>query len=190
MTILPTRTSFHQSASSVLTELKKGDKEKRNEFVYIHQQRFYAIALLATDDPALAEELTTKAFQSVFVALRQVNPKQLGLPIWDWLSQFIVEACADYHGRFSRPASAPQQVDPSVDGSAQMDWETTVILGTQRVRRCLSSLSPEQQKVFILRHQLSLDYDQITSVLNQSPETIMTWLYRARVQIVKCLGRG
>ena len=190
MSILPTRTSFNQSASGVLVELKKGDTEKRNEFVYIHQQRFYAIALLATDDPALAEELTTKAFQSVFVALRQINPKQLGLPIWDWLAQFIVGACADHHAQFSEASPPPPQLDPSVDGSAQMDWETTVILGTQRVRRCLSSLSSEQQKVFILRHQMSLDYDQIAAVLNQTPETIMAWLYRARVQIVKCLGRG
>jgi len=190
MSILPTRTSFNQSASGVLLELKKGDKEKRNEFVWIHQERFYAIALLATDNPETAEELTIAAFQSVFFALRQINPKQVGLPIWDWLAQFIVEACIDYHRRQPRQSSPAQQLDPTADGSAQMDWETTVILGTQRVRRCLSSLAPEQQKVFILRHQMFLDYDQIGAVLNQNPETIMAWLYRARVQIVKCLGRG
>jgi RNA polymerase sigma factor (sigma-70 family) len=190
MSLLPTRTSFNQSASGVLAELKKGDKEKRNEFVWIHQQRFYAIALLATDNPETAEDLTIAAFQTVFSALRQINPKQVGLPIWDWLAQFIVETCADYHRQNSDPTSPGQQLDPSLDGSAQMDWETTVILGTQRVRRCLSTLAPEQQKVFILRHQMSLDYDQIAQVLNQSPETIMAWLYRARVQIVKCLGRG
>lgn len=190
MSILPTRTSFNQSASGVLLELKKGDTEKRNEFVWIHQERFYAIALLATDQPEAAEQLTMNAFQNAFAALRQINPKQLGLPIWDWLAQFIVAACADYHNRYSDPTSSAPQLDPSLDGSAQMDWETTVILGTQRVRRCLSSLAPEQQKVFILRHQMSLDYEQIGTVLNQSPETIMAWLYRARVQIVKCLGRG
>jgi RNA polymerase sigma factor (sigma-70 family) len=190
MSILPTRTSFNQSAASVLVELKKGDVEKRKEFVWIHQERFYAIALLATDHPETAEQLSITAFQNTFAALRQINPKQLALPIWDWLAQFIVAACAEYHHQYSEPSPPAQQIDPSLDGSAQMDWETTVILGTQRVRRCLSSLGPEQQKVFILRHQMSLDYEQIASVLNQSPETIMAWLYRARVQIVKCLGRG
>src|SRR6516162_11422691 len=173
MSILPTRTSFNQSASAVLVELKKGDREKRNEFVWIHQERFYAIALLATDHPETAEQLCITAFQNAFAALRQINPKQLGLPIWDWLAQFIVAACADYHKQYSDPSTQVQQLDPSLDGSAQMDWETTVILGTQRLRQCCSSLAPEQQKVFILRHQMSLDYDQIASVLNQSPETIM-----------------
>ncbi len=71
-----------------------------------------------------------------------------------------------------------------------MDWETTVILGVQRVKRCFSNLVPEQRKAFILRHQLSLDYAQIASLLNENIEVIMSWLFRARVQIVKCLGRG
>lgn len=170
--------------------MKKGDKEKRNEFVWIHQQRFYAIALLATDNPETAEQLAISTFQNVFFALRQVNPKQVAMPIWDWLAQFIVETCNNYHQQHSPPAAPAQPMDPTIDGSAQMDWETTVILGTQRVRRCLTTLTSEQQKVFILRHQMSLDYEQIAQVLNQSPETIMTWLFRARVQIVKCLGRG
>ena len=190
MSILPTRTSFNQSASGVLIDLKRGDKEKRNEFVWLHQERFYAIALLATDNPETAEELTVAAFKNAFLALRQINPKQLGLSLWDWLAQFIVEVCAIYHKQYSQSIAPIQQPDPSLDGSQQMDWETTVILGTQRVRRCLGSLASEQQKVFILKHQMSLDYDQIAAVLHQSPETIMAWLYRARVQIVKCLGRG
>jgi len=190
MAILPSRTNFNQSASVVLADIKKGDKDKRNEFVWTYQERFYAIALLATDDPAIAEDLTVLAFQTAFLELNQVNPKQIGMPIWDWLAQFIVDACASYHEQYSQTVSQSQRMDPTNDGSSQMDWETTVILGTQRVRRCLSSLPQEQQKVFMLRHQMSLDYDQIAAVLNQSPETVMAWLYRARVQIVKCLGRG
>jgi RNA polymerase sigma factor (sigma-70 family) len=191
MAILPARTSSNQSASIVLAELKKGDKEKRNQFVWDNQERIYAIGLISTDDPEVAQDLTILAFQNAFTTLNHLNPKQVSMPIWDWLAQFIVEACASYHEQYSQPASPyVQRPDPTNDGSSNMDWETTVILGTQRVRRCLSSLSQELQKVFMLRHQMSLDYDQIAAVLNQSPETVMAWLYRARVQIVKCLGRG
>jgi RNA polymerase sigma factor (sigma-70 family) len=190
MSILPSRSTFNQSASSVLTTLKSGNKENQNEFVWNNQERFYAIALLATDDPIAAQELTIMAFQNVFIALKHINPKQIGLPIWEWSARFIVGACADYHLQKSNSSEQPLKVDPAVDGSSQMDWETTVILGAQRVKKCLSALPTEQQKVFILRHQMSLDYNQIALVLCQSEETIMAWLYRARVQIVKCLGRG
>ena len=54
----------------------------------------------------------------------------------------------------------------------------------------LCTLPEEQQKVFLLRHNFQLNYDQIAAVLNQTPENVMAWLFRARVQIVKCLGRG
>jgi RNA polymerase sigma factor (sigma-70 family) len=190
MPILPSRSSFNQSASAVLSTLKGGNKEIQSDFIWNNQERFYAIALLSTDDPMVAEELTIQAFQNVFIALKHINPKQIGLPIWEWLAQYIVAVCADYHLQKSVGVAPIQNLDPAIDGSSQMDWETTVILGAQRVRRCLISLPKEQQKVFILRHQMSLDYHQTALVLSQSPETIMAWLYRARVQIVKCLGRG
>ncbi|MBS2000464.1 MAG: sigma-70 family RNA polymerase sigma factor [Cyanobacteria bacterium SZAS LIN-5] len=190
MAILPTRNNYQQSASTVLVDLKKGDTSKRNDFVWMYQDRFYAIAYMATGDQNHANELTIMAFQNAFGALKQVNPKQVSMAIWDWLSQFIVDACAEYHSQYSTPNNSNPRTDPSADGSAQMDWETTIILGVQRVKRCLNALPEEQQKVFLLRHNFQLNYDQIGAVLNQTPENVMAWLFRARVQIVKCLGRG
>jgi RNA polymerase sigma factor (sigma-70 family) len=189
MALLPSRTTYNQSASSIISQLKKAGQQQQNEFIWANQDRFYAIALIATDNPDVAEELTVAAFHDVFAAINQINPKQIGLPLWEWLSPFIVELCADYSRKRAGTALATT-IDPSEDGSAQMDWETTVILGLQRVKRCFSNLVPEQRKAFILRHQLSLDYVQIAAVLNQSVEVIMSGLFRARVQIVKCLGRG
>lgn len=190
MTLLPSRTSFNMSASSVLTEIKKGGNEKRNEFVWVNQERIYAIALLATGSPQDAQEITIATFRNAFASIKQAVPKkESDVTIWDWLSQFVVEACGEYHASHSDPP-AEGDIDPAADGSANMDWETTVLLGVQRIRRCLGSLPEDQQKVFYLRHHLDLNYEQISTVLNQSVEMTMASLFRARVQIVKCLGRG
>jgi RNA polymerase sigma factor (sigma-70 family) len=189
MALLPSRTTYNQSASSIIVQLKKGGQQQQNDFVWNNQDRFYAIALIATDNPEIAERLTVEAFCNVFTAIKHINTKQIGLPLWEWLAPFIVDACTDYNHQHARNVPA-QPLDPAEDGSAQMDWETTVILGLQRVKRCFGSLVPEQRKAFILRHQLSLDYDQIAAVLDQNVEVVMSWLFRARVQIVKCLGRG
>ncbi|MBK9143952.1 MAG: sigma-70 family RNA polymerase sigma factor [Candidatus Melainabacteria bacterium] len=191
MALLPSRTNFHISASSVLSEIKKGGDEKRNEFVWLNQERVYAIALLATGNHDHAQELTIAAFKNAFASLSQKMPKKDSeLTIWQWLSDFIVEACAEYHAQNSDPPNENPNIDPAADGSANMDWETTVLLGVQRIKRCLGSLPEDQLKVFYLRHHLDLNYDQISTVLNQTVEQTMSALFRARVQIVKCLGRG
>lgn len=190
MALLPSRNYSDQAAANILLDVKKGNKQAQGEFIWQNQERFYAIAFMATGDPEVSTQLTISAFQSAFAAIKQLNPKQVSGAAWEWLAQFVVEACADFHQQYSAPPPAAAQTDPTADGSEQMDWETTVILGAQRVKRCLSTLPEEQRKVFILRHQLDLAYDQIAAVLNQHPDNVMAWLYRARVQIVKCLGRG
>ena len=191
MTLLPSRTNFDKTAVSVLNDIKKGGKEARNQFVWEHQERVYAIALIATDNPDHAQELTITAFKNAFTQFDQKLPrKDSDMTIWEWLSDFIIEACQEYHEQNSGPPEDDPDIDPAQDGSANMDWETTVLLGVQRIKRCLGNLPEDQKKVFYLRHHLDLNYEQISLVLNQSEKMSMAALFRARVQIVKCLGRG
>ena len=190
MARLPSRTYSDIAAASTLLEVKKGTKEAAGEFVWQHAERFYCIAFIGKMDSDAAEKITSEAFKNVIAAIRSVNPKQFSQGgVWEWLSNFIVDAVAAYHGQNPKDPSDPIS-DPTTDGSSNMDWETTVILGTQRVKRCISGLPPEQKQVFILRHQLNLSFDQVVAVLNEDPENVMAWLHRARVQVVKCLGRG
>lgn len=190
MALLPSRNYSDQTAANLLIEVKKGNKQALGEFVWQNQERFYVIAHMASGDEEVATQLAIMAFKNAFAALKQLNPKQLGGAAWEWLAQFIVDACAEFHMNYSSPPPAGGDTDPTADGSSQMDWETTVILGAQRIKRCLGTLPDEQQKAYILRHQMGLSIDQVAAVLNQHPDNIMAWLFRARVQIVKCLGRG
>ena len=191
MSILPSRNNFNQSASTVLVDLKKGDKSTRDEFIWTNQDRVYAIAYIATGEPSLATEMTITSFQNAFAALKHMNAKTISMPIWDWLAQFVVDACETFHRtEHNAPNTSGPNTDPTADGSAQMDWETTIILGGQRVKQSLSSLPKEQRDVLLLRHNFQLNYDQIAAILNQTPENVEAWLFRARVQMVKRLGRG
>ena len=188
--MLATKYYSDQSPQGNLLELKKGDKKALGEFIWQHQERLYCIAYMATLDPEAASQITIAAFRSALAALRQLSYKQITFEQWEWLSNFIVDAVANWHDQNSPPPSQGSQTDPTVDGSASMDWETTVILGTQRVKRCINSLPPEQKNAFVLRHQLGLSFKQVATVLNQSPDDLMAHLHRARVSVVKCLGRG
>lgn len=188
MARLPSRTYSETAAANILLELKKGKKDALDEFVWQNQERFYCIAYVATLDPDLAEQITIAAFGNAIRTIRQTNLKQI-TSVWEWLSGFIVDAVGQHHQINSSKPPGPL-TDPTMDGSAQMDWETTVILGAQRIKRCIGMLSEEQKKTFILRHQLGLNIEQMAIVLNEHPENILAWLHRSRVQVVKCLGRG
>lgn len=168
MALLPSRTNYHISAVSVLNDIKKGGIQERNDFIWLHQERVYAIALIATDNPDHAQELTVTAFKNAFASLDQKLPKKdSDLTIWEWLSDFIVDACAEYHAQNSGPQDDNPEIDPASDGSANMDWETTVLLGVQRIKRCLGNL-PEDQKGFLsqapLRPQLHPNFFGFESV--------------------------
>lgn len=190
MPLLPTKSYSEQAAASILLEVKKGEKKALGEFIWQHQERFYSIAFIATNDQEAASQLAIQGFKDACAALRQMSAKNIGGNVWEWLSDYIVDAVAEWHSQNSPPPVSVAQTDPTVDGSANMDWETTVILGTQRVKRCINSLPPEQKSAFVLRHQLGLSFKQVVAVLNQSPDNVMANLHRSRVQVVKCLGRG
>jgi RNA polymerase sigma factor (sigma-70 family) len=188
MGLLPSRTYSDQVASNILTEVKKGNRQALGEFIWQNQERFYAIAFMATDNPSEATHLTTKAFSDVMAAARQVNPKQMFIPLWEWLAQFIVAACAEWHYQHSGPPATSVQTDPTNDGSGDSAWGDELALGGPKLKRCMALLPDEQRKVFVLRHQLGLNYDQISQVLNQNGDNVMVWLFRARVQLLKCLS--
>lgn len=192
MPLLPTRNYSDQAAANILLEVKKGERKALGEFIWQHQERFYSIAFIATGDAESASQLTIAAFKQACQTIRQTSAKQLqqNPHVWEWLAQFIVDAVAEYNSGSAPRASEPPQTDPTVDGSASMDWETTVILGAQRVKRCINSLPQEQKTAFVLRHQLGLNFKQVVTVLNQNPDNVMANLHRGRVQVVKCLGRG
>lgn len=190
MPLLPTRNYSDQAAAKILLDVKKGDRKAIGQFIWENQERFYCVAFIATMDQEVASQLTIYAFKNAVGAIRQASEKQLRGNIWEWLSQFIVDAIDEYHSQNTTPSGGAPQTDPNLDGSANMDWETTVILGTQRVKRCINSLSVEQKQAFVLRHQLGLNFKQVVAVLNQNPDNVMAFLHRARVQVVKCLGRG
>lgn len=186
MAILPTRGYSHQ-AINVLTEVKKGNKQALGEFVWQNQERFYAIALIATGNSDTAVDLTINAFGRANQAIAHLNPKNMHGPVWPWLCQFMVDACAEYHQQHSGAIAKGGHPDPSQDGSVDLNWMEQAHVSSQRLKRCLGLIPQNERNTFILRQQLGLTYEQIGSVLNRSIDEVMGDLFRSRVLLFKCL---
>ncbi len=186
MAILPTRGYSHQ-ALNVLTEVKKGNKQALGEFVWQNQERFFAIALIATGSPDVAVDLTINAFGRANQAISHLNTKNMQGAVWPWLCQFIIESCADYHHQMGGQPARGGHPDPSMDGSGDLNWMEQAHISSQRLKRCLSMIPQQERNTFILRQQLGLTYEQIAIVLNRSMEEVMGDLFRSRVLLFKCL---
>jgi DNA-directed RNA polymerase specialized sigma24 family protein len=158
----------------------------KNELVYSFTDRFYCVAFIGTLNSEDSEDLTALAMRKVLG-----ESASSGHVRWTWreVSRFIVDEIAAWHIENSHHMGGIPE-PPSAESISNIDLETTVILGTQRVKRCISALPEEQKKVFILRHQLDLEVKEVAIVLNADENSVMAWLRRARVQLVKCLGRG
>jgi RNA polymerase sigma factor (sigma-70 family) len=189
MALLPSRNYSDQSVANILLSVKKGNKAALGEFIWQNQERFYVIAYLAAGNHEDATHLTMAAFRDSLTTIKNISPQALSEPVWDLLAASIVSACADFHRQNSKSPPQSPSTDPTNDGSDEDGWEGDLALGGQKPKRCLGLLPDNQRKVFILRHQLGLSIEQIAQVLNENAGNVMAWLFRARVQMLKCLGR-
>ena len=139
MPLLPTKNYSDQANAALLSKVKKGNKEAQSEFVWQNQSQFYAIAFMATNNKQASLQLCIDAFKQSLAALEQFQHQQLVHLDWDWLSQFIVNACAQFHAQYSHVPNTPI-TDPSADGSAQLDFGKNTVLDTQKIKMlCVNS---------------------------------------------------
>lgn len=195
MSLLPTKAKPNKNNQnndlSLFKDLKSGNKQKAGDFIWSYLESVYAITYIATTSSDIAEILTIQVFQQAFDNLNKINLKEINYSAWEWLSSFIVLVCASYHEENSGEIlEDDENMDSFNDDISPFDWETTIVLGPTRMKKCLATLTEEQQKVYLLRHKLDLKYNDIASILNYSLEKVTTLLFRSRIQIVKCLGKG
>jgi DNA-directed RNA polymerase specialized sigma24 family protein len=189
MALLPSRNYSDQAVANILLSVKKGNKAALGEFIWQNQERFYVVAYLATGNHEDATLVTMGAFREALTTIKNINPQALHEPVWDLLAGCVVLSCADFHRQHATTKPQLPATDPTNDGSNEGGWEGDLALNGQKPKRCLGLLPDNQRKTFILRHQLGLTLDQIGQVLNEDVGNVMAWLFRARVQMLKCLGR-
>lgn len=178
----------------LLTEMRDSSYSKRVDYeLILRSSWFYCIAFISTLEVETAEELTILAMKESMSSGVLNGITVAGLPqpgaAWDSNSKYIVDAVFKWHQENS-PAKSELGTDASKENSSTMDWENSMILGTQRVKRCISRLPEEQKRVFVLRHQLSLGLSQVATLLNENEHNVTAWLHQARVLMAKYLGNG
>jgi RNA polymerase sigma-70 factor (ECF subfamily) len=115
---------------------------------------------------AHVEDLTSEVFLGVFNGLANFRGDQQKLRSWVFTIAHhrFVDACRQ---EARRPLTA--EYDPATDERSAPSGEEEALaqLGTERVRRLLATLSPDQRDVLLLRIMGDLTVEQVARVLDK-----------------------
>jgi RNA polymerase sigma-70 factor (ECF subfamily) len=149
-----------------------------DDFFEAFARQVAAIVAVSTGDAALAEDATQEAMARAYVRWNRVS--KLDRPDL-WVIRVAANIAIDSWRRRRR------EVDLSdSSASAEPPDEIRVLW----LRWAMERLTPEDRLLLILRHRDGLSIDEISASLAKSPNTITTYLKRARRRLRSFLSEG
>lgn len=156
------------SEKKLLLLVSKGDKKAFEELFYAHHNKLGGFALGWTKSPQIAEEIVQDVFLKIWnsrVELGSVLNFDNYLFIlarnhtYNILRQMVQERIKNLEWA--------KQYEKDLDGDDLLITEDLYSL----IEKAVDQLPKQQQKVYILKRQEGLKYDEIALQLNISPET-------------------
>jgi RNA polymerase sigma-70 factor (ECF subfamily) len=124
-----------------------------------------------------AEDLTAEAFRAAWTSRRGYRGRG---SFRAWLFSIVRRTLADHYRRH-QPASAlePDDAERLADTGLSPEDEAVRQEQTQRARRMLAGLSPQQQEVLSLRFAAELSYPEIAVVIGKREDAVKKIAQRA-----------
>ena len=168
-----------------------GDLDAFEQIVTAYQAKVYTIALSIMGNRDDADDAAQEAFIKVY---RSIGAFSFQAQFSTWLYRVATNVCLDALRRRKRAGAvsldtddedaAPMQVpDMSPTPEDTYSQKETVSL----VRQAIARLSPEHQKVIVLRDISGRSYDEIAAMERCSVGTVKSRINRARQNLKKLL---
>lgn len=164
--------------------LKEGDEAAFDEIVRRYQGRVYATAYRVTGN---REDALDVAQEALLKAYRKIGSWQPTGPFLAWLLRLTVNQGIDHLRRGKRnqhepldETFVPGQEDAAVTpATVATDEAVRAREIDEKVRACLSVLSPAQRTVFMLRHYEGFQLAEIAEELGCTVGSVKVHLFRA-----------
>lgn len=168
------------------------DKQEILEFLKLHQEKIYHIALAMTHNPLEAEDLAQDALER---ALRYAHTYRGEAQKLTWLRRIMVNLCID-----RRRANRLQRLRSwwnSTWEDEDVDWVDTfpdpgamnpesIAIRLDLLRRRLDGLPPQYRQIIMLRDISGLEFSEIKEMLGLANEpTVRVRLNRARSHLAR-----
>ncbi len=149
-----------------------------DDFFEEYARQVAAIVALSTGDVGLAEDATQEAMARAYARWKTVA--RLDRPD-RWVIRVAGNIAIDAWRKRRREVSLPEStVLPEPRDEIMALW----------VRWALDRLTPEDRLLLILRHRDGMSVDEMSASLAKSPNTVATYLKRARRRLRSLLSEG
>jgi len=169
-----------------------GHKEAFAELIYPYRQSILRLAYRLTGDQEEAFDVAQETFLRSFRYLRRFDLKR---SFRNWLFQIATNAARDLIRRQRKENDGIAALAVSIYQQKEGVGTNTLAVEsgpklTIHLRACLSSLSPKERQVFILRDLEGLSIKETASVLSSSSISVRVNLARARRKIREMLEKN
>lgn len=171
--------------------LRSGDHSAFRKLVERHQERAFrlAVSILGPGAEAEAEEVVQEAFLKVYRSLPRFRMQST---FGTWLYRIASNCAFDARKRRGARQAAPGEAAELASPDASSPLARA--MGGERRRiltECITRLPEMYQVVLRLHYWHGLSVDEIAMQLSAAPNTIKSYLLRARERLARLLaGRG
>lgn len=174
------------SQDELVRRAVSGDPEAFGALYDRMVDRIYRFVYFRTQDPADAEDLTSRVFLKAWDALPRY--RRSGAPFSAWLYRIARNVVIDHH-RGARPmVDLETQADSLQDFGETPERTAEDSLAAREIHRAMQALTGEQREVLILKFIDELTTSQIASILGKRPGAIRAMQMRGLDALADALG--
>ena len=183
--------------NKLVERFQDGEVEAFDELVIRYQDKIYRLAYSFVHNREDALDLSQEAFLRAFLALGRFERKAA---FYSWLYRITMNLCIDFLRNRSRTKSVSLDAEAAylpnglIRGYKQYSPTKYVEEKElqQHIINAVSTLSPKQREVFVLRHWDGLQIKEIANAIGRSEGTVKAHLFHAvrnlRKQLAEYLG--
>jgi len=152
--------------------LKKNEEKIFAQILNLIYSEVFSLAYSFTHNQEDAKDIFQEVSFKVYKGLRFFRKKS---KVSTWIYRITVNTAIDY----LRRRKTWQELKENCLGSKDIRDKIEKEEREKILRKAIDKLSPKQKKVFILRHYHHFKIYQISQILNCSPSSVKTHLFRA-----------
>ena len=166
----------------LLERAKAGDSEAFAQLYDDCIERIYRYIFFRVTDEQTAEDLTSQVFFKAWENLDRC--KSTGAPFIAWLYTIARNAVIDYY-RTRKNTVALEAAATLASDELAPDERIELQFETDSLREALQELTPDQQRVVVLKFIAGMSTDEIAGQLHKSPGAIRALQMRALQALAK-----